>query len=329
MQNKLDSLDYRLLAQLDRNCRRSNVELAETLKTSRQTLEYRCKRLQDIGVLTGFHTAFNPTRLGLRLFKMHFKLRQVSEEKERLLNRLRATERVYWMGECSGSADLIVGICYRSSAELFELTNNIVSEFNHIIVEEKGHLVVDILQFPKMYLTGERSAPREYCGAHLNRELDELEEKLLEQLAEDARIPLSQLAMKLRSTPATIKSKMSELEEAGIIVQYRISVDLQKLGYELYKAVLRLDRYSSARQTEVLAYISTVTNVQYFLRNIWEIELELVVRNYQEFSEIIDGLRMKFPDLVRTVDSILMVSDEWLGTVFRNAERDEQLESVS
>ena len=40
--------------------------------------------------------------------------------------------------------------------------------------------------------------------------------------------------------------QMKKMEEKGIIIQYRIGVNLNKLGLELYKAVIKLDRYNKS-----------------------------------------------------------------------------------
>ena len=57
--------------------------------------------------------------------------------------------------------------------------------------------------------------------------------------------------------------------------------------------------------------------MHYYIRNLWSIEPEIVVNNYQEYYEIIENLKKEFPYVIRTVDSVLMITDEWTPG-FRN-----------
>ena len=102
-----------------------------------------------------------------------------------------------------------------------------------------------------------------------------------------------------------------KLEKKEVIIQYRTGIDLNKLGLELYKAILTLDRYNPEDEKKLLSYVSNLPNTHYLIRNIWNIELELVVSNYQEYYQIIESLKKEFPHVIRTVDSVLMITDEW------------------
>jgi DNA-binding Lrp family transcriptional regulator len=115
----------------------------------------------------------------------------------------------------------------------------------------------------------------------------------------------------VKSTPQSVKARLEKLEKKGVIIQYRIGIDLNKLGLELYKAILTLDRYDSGDEKKFLSYVSNLPNTHYLIRNIWNIELEFVVSNYQEYYQIIENLKKEFPHMIRTVDSVLMITDEW------------------
>jgi len=80
---------------------------------------------------------------------------------------------------------------------------------------------------------------------------------------------------------------------------------------ELYKAIIKLDKYTKTDESKLLYHISNIPNVHYYIRNIWQIEPEIVVSSYQEYYEIIENLKKEFPYVIRTVDSVLMITDEW------------------
>ena len=64
---KLDSLDRRILALMQKDARISNLELAEAVGLSPTPCSRRVKRLQEAGVIQRQVTLLNPSRLGLKL----------------------------------------------------------------------------------------------------------------------------------------------------------------------------------------------------------------------------------------------------------------------
>ena len=308
---KLDKTDRKILAELDKNCRIPTTKLAKIVLKSRQTVEYRINQLVKKGIITSFNTSFNPHKMGYKIYKIYLKLRNIPEEKQKLFDYLKSSGIVYWMGECSGSWDLIFAVFSKNDYQFFELKNDIISQFNKIIVEEEGGILVDVMQYPKMYFTNKVIPPVMFAGEIVHNELDKLDYAILGEIVNNARIPINELSKKINSTPIIVRGRLKKLEKKGIIIQYRIGIDLNKLGLELYKAIILLDRYTKKDEIKLLEYLSNISNIQYFIRNIWQIEPEIVVSSYQEYYRIIEDLKKEFPYVIRTVDFVLMITDEW------------------
>ncbi|MDP2947836.1 MAG: winged helix-turn-helix transcriptional regulator [Nanoarchaeota archaeon] len=307
----IDKTDRKILAKLDKNCRIPSTQLAKKVGKSRQAVEYRINQLVNKGIITSFNASINPHKIGYKAYKIYVKLRNIPKEKEKLFKYLRGSGRVYWMGECSGSWDLIFSFFAKNDYEFFELKNDFISKFSKIIVNEEDGILIDVKQYPKMYFTEKIEEPTIFAGEIVNNKLEKIDFLILEHIVNDGRISLVDLARKVKSTEIIVKNRLKKLKEKGIIIQYRIGVNFSKLGLELYKAIIRLDRYNKEDEKKLLKYISNLPNVQYFIRNISQIEPELVVNNYQEYYEIIENLKKEFPEVIRTVDTVLMITDEW------------------
>jgi len=314
---KLDKADRIILAELDKNCRISAGELAKRARKSRQSVEYRIKRLVREGVITSFNVAINPHKMGYRLYKIYLQLRNIPEERERLLEHLKGSGRVYWMGECDGAWDLIFGVFAKSDYDFYEVKNALISNFGKLIVNKQYDFILDVKQYPKMYFSGEVSAPTMFGGTIVDNEIDELDHAILGEIVNNARVSMTELAVKVESRPEKVSSRLKRMEKLGIIIQYRIGVNLEKLGLEMYKAILHIERYTKEDEKMLLEYVSGLSNVQYFIRNIWDIEPELVVEDYHEYIQIIEKLKEKFPYVIKNVEAVLMKTDEWTPG-FRN-----------
>ena len=282
---KVDKTDRKILAELDKNCRIPTTTLAKIVKKSRQAVEYRITQMVKKGVITSFNAAFNPHKIGYKLYKIYLKIRNVPQEKQHILEYLKSSGIVYWMGECSGRWDLIFGVFLKSDYEFFDMKNELLSKFKKIIVEEYGDSILDVKQYPKMYFTGEIVPPTMFAGELVHNELDETDYAILGTIVNNARITINDLAREVHSTPTIVRGRLHRLEEKEIIIQYRLGVDLNKLGLELYKIIIRLDAYSKEDERKMLEYLSNIPNIHYFIRNLWQIEPEIVVNNYQEYYD--------------------------------------------
>ncbi len=67
LKTALDEIDKRLLRLLQTDARMSITELAERVNLSATPCARRVKRLEDTGIITGFHTQTNAEKLGLPL----------------------------------------------------------------------------------------------------------------------------------------------------------------------------------------------------------------------------------------------------------------------
>lgn len=63
--------------------------------------------------------------------------------------------------------------------------------------------------------------------------LDERDKVIIEMLTKDARTPFTEIAKVLGISETAVRKRVRALEEKGIIKQYTIKVNPQKLGYNL------------------------------------------------------------------------------------------------
>lgn len=104
------------------------------------------------------------------------------------------------------------------------------------------------------------------------------------------------------------------MEETGVILSYRISVDLNKLGYMFFKAILYFKSLSRTQELSLREWMRSHRNSVYYIRSLapWEAEFEFVVENYWQFNQIISDLREKFPNVVKNCEHVLFSEEGWM-----------------
>ena len=95
---KLDVKDRKILSELDMDARQPLSTIAKKVRLSREVVSYRIKQLEKKGIIEGFYTAIDTSKLGYLYCRMLFKYRNISPEIERdLLNYCKISDSINWV----------------------------------------------------------------------------------------------------------------------------------------------------------------------------------------------------------------------------------------
>ncbi len=312
---KLDLTDRKILAELDKNCRIPNSKLAKIVNKSREAVKYRIQQLEKNGIIQKYITSINPNKLGYHMFKVYLRLENIPKERERFYEFLKSQKSVYWMGICDGAFDCVFAILSKSITKFFEEINNIFSDFEGLIVRKVVGTMVDTRQYNKKFFTNDTNGKCVIFGGDIaDNKIDELDYKILEILANDARIPIAELARKVNSTIEIVRRRIKNMEEKGIILGYRIAVDFNELGLEFFKAIIYFKSLSNEDERILFEWMRRHPNSLYYIRSLapWEVEFEFVVENYQQFNRTINELRKRFPHVISHYEHLIMIYETWM-----------------
>ena len=312
---KLDLTDRKILSELDKNCRIHNSVLAKKVHKSREAVKYRIQQLQKNGIIQSFITSIDPNKLGYYMFKVYLKLENISDEREKFFEELKGKKEVYWMGISDGVFDCVFAMLSKSITEYYEKINSFLSKWEHLIVSKVLGTMVGTWQFNKRFFLNDKDGQYVTFGGDIvNNEIDDLDYKILNILANDARIPLTELARKTKSTIEIVRGRIRKLEDKKIILNYRIAVDFNKLGLEFFKAIIYFRKLSKQDEKSLFEWMTTNPNSLYYIRSLapWEAEFEFAVESYQQFNQIINDLRKKFHNVIRNYEHLIMIYESWM-----------------
>lgn len=312
---KLDLTDRKILSELDKNCRIHNSILAKKVHKSREAVKYRIQQLQKNGVIQKFITSIDPNKLGYYMFKIYLKLENIPDEREKFFEELKRDKEVYWLGISDGVFDCVFAMLSKSIIEYYEKINFLLSKWEHLIVSKVLGTMVGTWQFNKKFFLNEKDGQFVIFGGEvINNEIDELDYKILNILANDARIHLTELARRTKSTIEIVRGRIKKLEDKKIILNYRIAVDFNKLGLEFFKAIIYFRKLSKQDEKSLFEWMRTHPNSLYYIRSLapWEAEFEFAVESYQQFNIIINELRKKFHNVIRNYEHLIMIYESWM-----------------
>lgn len=113
----LDDINWKLLRLLQANARCSFSELGRAVGLSSPAVAERVRRLEEAGVIAGFHAAVNPAKVGLPLLAF-MRLAEVGDRGERVAALAHELPEVIECHRVTGSDSYILKIMATSIAHL-------------------------------------------------------------------------------------------------------------------------------------------------------------------------------------------------------------------
>jgi len=305
---KLKQIDRDILYTLDHDSRQSIAEVARELHLGRERSQYRIKRLTERGVIKSFTTSVNPYKFGLVIYKTYIQLEHNRKKIARFVEHLDAHPRVYWYAECEGTWDLMFAVFGKSPKEFHTIQSAILSKFSDIIVNFSVYTIVEALFFRKNYLRGIGTGSFPFGGEPEHHELTEIDFNILRLLSEDSRLTAVDIGQRLKTTPSIVRGRIEKLEKLGIIVGYRIELNLKEIGMMYLKAQVHLRTYDARVEEMLREYCKMNPHIILIIQQIGDckIELEFEVFSREQYNEFIDDIRERFSKYIRRIDTITM-----------------------
>ncbi len=145
----IDKKDIMLLKLLHENARQTLTELAGKLQLSRDTVDYRIKKLISTNIIKGFILRLNYHLLGFQYYTVMIKLHSISQKrKEEFFRYLYADERFYALMEQLGMWDISLMMFFTSPKDLRDFLISIKEKFSDII-----HSYESVIHFNQYYYT--------------------------------------------------------------------------------------------------------------------------------------------------------------------------------
>ena len=315
--NIIDLKDRKILYELDKDARISYAQIGKKVGLSTEVVHYRVKRLEERGIITQYQTAVNYTKLGLIHFKICLKYNGISlETEESLYSKLKEISQIVWIAKCRGDWDCILSCNANSLEELDLVKDKIISLSNQYIREKSISISSNIWSFPRNYLINKKAETTFKMGGEVPK-IDEIDLKLLRILSKDARKPVVDIVKELKSTVKIVTTRIKKLLKNGVINNFRLVVDYDKLSIHFYKTFIYIKNPDEQRLKQLLSKLNINPNVIHNLKVIgeWDLEPEFEFENKDEFQKTIQSLMNEFSDVIQRI-SVINILKEYKYTFF-------------
>ena len=310
MSIKLDLKDKKILYELDKNSRQSYSQLAKKVYLSQEATRYRVNRLIQNKVIFKFFTKIDVSKLGLTFYKVLIKFHNINEQKkEEIIHYLVKQPIVDWAVVTDGPYDISFVILVKNLWKSKQFLSNFYQIYGQYISKKEfsvnligEYLTRDYLIDKERIIKKERS----YTSENEKIELDKINLKIISFLTENSRTSAVDIAAELKISPDSVLQRIKKLEKEKIITGYNLVLNQEALNQIHYKVFIYLNDIS--KENQLYSYCRSIPQITYLINSFgeWDIELDIEVKNVNEFRKIMMDLTSKFSDIIKDYSSLLI-----------------------
>lgn len=139
--------------------------------------------------------------------------------------------------------------------------------------------------------------------------LDKKDEKILDLISENSRIPITQLSKKIELSRENTNYKLDRLKENDLIRKFITEINYEKLGFKTYHLFLMVDE--SQREKELIDYLKNLKNTISILEysDIWDLEVIILAQNLEELNQVILSIQAEFKNTIIEKSELLEIEN--------------------
>jgi Lrp/AsnC family transcriptional regulator, leucine-responsive regulatory protein len=307
METSLDKKDRKIMRELDMEGRLPLSIIAKRVGLSKEVVNYRVNKLQSQGIVRGFYTIVDAISLGYLVGKFMIKLHGISSAMHKeFVGYCKDNPGISWVVLLEGAWNIGLIIQAKDIRKINDVWTDLQLRYGTYIDSTTIVFSTKAAHFPYRHLYGADNSKRIIIGDVQGNAIDADDTKILNAISVDARIPLTDLAKKVKMRPAKTRYHLNEMIRKGIIKGFRTSFDDHKLGFMYYKIFLFLNSCTKERYKGLYNHMAAHPNVTMFVENLapFMAEISVVVKSTLEIYDFISELQASFSDIIKSHKSV-------------------------
>jgi DNA-binding Lrp family transcriptional regulator len=132
--------------------------------------------------------------------------------------------------------------------------------------------------------------------------MDEIDRRVLAELAKDSSQPVQKIAAKMGLTRQTVASRIEKLKKSKVLLGFRAEIDYSKIGYNAFFVLfLKLGSFDQELLAEALREFRSSPNVlmDASVTGEWDVMQVLAFKDTREYDRFVSHLRVKYGKIFR------------------------------
>ncbi len=306
----MDLLDKRIICELDKNCRVSLSHMAKTLRTNRNVLAYRIKKLEDKGVIKNYICSINLGKLGYKTYKIQLKTWSGKRSEIDFVETVKKDKQIISFLKTEGSFDYSISIAVKSITELDNFLMELKTKFKDLIKDYHISIVVysKVFKATKFLLDEKQPIPKfeRYSGEDTLVKIDDKDKRILRELAQNSNLSIVELAKKTRLSIDIVKYRLKNLSK-DLINSYRAMININQLGYYPYVFLLRIKQATKKDEARLVSWCALKMNVLFCTKRIgyYDFAINVAIKDIDDFNSFLAELKSKFGEMIESSETLI------------------------
>jgi DNA-binding Lrp family transcriptional regulator len=303
--DKLDIKDRKILYHLYLDSRQSFTKIGKKVGLKKELVAYRVSKLQERGIIKNFFTSINTFKLGYTSIRFYFTFQYVTPEiKKEIINYFVKNKYTRYIHQSEGHYNLVVIIVIKNIIKFSYIWEKIYNKYSNYFANHVFSVGYEYSEYNLSFLLDEinieqkdRIESRHYNDGDIIK-IDEIDRKIINLIATNARMPTKEIAEKLNSSAVTINNRIRNLMKLGVIVGFKVNINFPRLGYQWHKVDICLKDPSKGQK--IKNYIEKNPNLIGNIKSLGYVDLELLfcLKNTNQLHKILGDISEKFPDSI-------------------------------
>ncbi len=300
---KIDSKDEEILTQLDFNSRIPTAELAKKVGLSKQSTDYRIKKLIKNSIIDGFFPVINSPKLGYIYCRIFVQFKNLDQIQERELRKyIFNNKKMFWAFSLGGTYDYLFVYWVKSLTEFEKITSEFQEKFGKTIRNKLENVITNVIHLShKCFVDNPKVHQFDLKETNEIVTVDSIDKEIMKTLTLNARAPIIEISRKTKIPPKVAAYRIKKLEEKGIIAGYRPIINYDKLGMTYFKVFFNIESSNPKEFNEFEKYLIAHPKIIFIVHGIGmpgNLDIELLSKSNQDFFDFIKETKNKFPKLI-------------------------------
>ncbi len=323
----LELKDKKILVELSNNSRQTSSHIGKKLKTSQFSVNYRIKKIVDLGVIKRFYPIINYEALGY--FKANFfvSLREFDKElSDKILGFFKENKFVRSVYSYFDKWDFEIELIMKRMKDFDTFLEEFDNKFPNITLEDEEIILIDEYKnnsLPSTIIKQETKSFEEIkkekrVSGEVIRELDDKDLRILSLLSKNSRLSSYKIAEQVGLNADTVLKRIKRLVESNVILGFTTLVDHKKLGLNNYTIMIKVKRLSSVDKKKLIGFVNQNKNIVYATTSIGQHDIIIkLVCEHKELESVVKDLKAKFYDIISDYDVFLVSENQYFNPMPR------------
>jgi Lrp/AsnC family leucine-responsive transcriptional regulator len=301
---KLDLKDKKILFHLDLNSRQSFSQIGKKVGLHKDVVAYRVKKLQEKGIIIGYSTVVDYSKLGYNLYRFYFTFQNTTPTlKNEIIDYFINEKYVGFVKSLEGNYDLLVGIFVENYLQAHSFWQKSLKNYGKYFLKKVFTAYCQVEQYAYRFLLDEKDSSQllicQWIDSGKSVEIDDLDYQIIKLITQNSRLSTIDIAKELGKTSIVIHNRLKKLMELDIILAYRLQIDFPKIGYYNYKVDIELNKFDKV--DSILEFFKSNPNFEFMCKTIGYVDLEVAFyfNSHHQIRQLMEDLSNKYPGVIK------------------------------